>query len=262
MDWERWTYLLAALPLLIVTVPSYGAQIGTTCAPPCINPHTYCPVDGTEPLNADDDDGDQPLYGPTQCECNSGYEPFRPVEPPPTPAPLECLVACNEDQVRPLGSREPCTDCVGDDSKPNPPKTECLFRTCWDPLFYSGFANCDERKQRMPPATNGCGGDDSDCFLNIDHAGLIADFEPACDNHDRCYTTCGSSRSACDDAFGHDMYRICRDTFPWWMVHLRIICFADAELMELAVESCGSGPYKDAQVAFCRCCNWVEESEL
>lgn len=60
----------------------------------------------------------------------------------------------------------------------------------------------------------------------------------------------------CDDRFGGDMYKICKKKFPWWLVLHRLICFADAELMEWAVETCGRGPYEDAQVDFCKCCDW------
>ena len=39
-------------------------------------------------------------------------------------------------------------------------------------------------------------------------------FKPACDNHDRCYSTVGKSKRTCDDNFKADMDRICATGTP------------------------------------------------
>jgi hypothetical protein len=39
-------------------------------------------------------------------------------------------------------------------------------------------------------------------------------FTEACDAHDQCYATCGSSRDACDYVFGTQMVSVCLDALP------------------------------------------------
>lgn len=108
--------ILAAVvvPLLFV-VPVHGQGAG--CFPPCVNPHTYCPSYGG-------------IRNIPQCQCVSGYVPFVPAEPAFGPTTLECLEQCGPDQIRPVASRAPCTNCTGPDSKPNRTQTRCLTRTC------------------------------------------------------------------------------------------------------------------------------------
>eukprot|EP00759_Apiculatamorpha_spiralis_P055212 PhF_6_TR7322/c0_g1_i1/m.10979/K01047/PLA2G, SPLA2; secretory phospholipase A2 len=64
-----------------------------------------------------------------------------------------------------------------------------------------------KQKASHVPSSNGCG-----------TAGFKVDpefgFEPCCDEHDKCYDTCGSSRSHCDDVFEKCMKDHCQSLKP------------------------------------------------
>jgi RHS repeat-associated protein len=49
---------------------------------------------------------------------------------------------------------------------------------------------------------NSCGADGGARYANF---GAGYSFEQACQNHDRCYSTCGKSKNECDTAFLNDM---------------------------------------------------------
>jgi hypothetical protein len=65
-------------------------------------------------------------------------------------------------------------------------------------------------------------------------------FTPACNNHDRCYTSLGGTYSLRDDAMLSDMRSACRDSFsPWFPVELAA-CYAAAQNYYTAVKAWGA----------------------
>lgn len=65
-----------------------------------------------------------------------------------------------------------------------------------------------------------------------------ADFRPACEAHDRCYTLPGWSRSACDQQYRRDLQTACNDSrFPFG-------CRMRAGIMYWAVRAFGEKNYQ------------------
>lgn len=88
-------------------------------------------------------------------------------------------------------------------------------------------------------------------------------FRPCCDDHDRCYCTCGKTQSDCDDAFERCLLRVC-DRYldiaeftgqagtPWgeWLVNFNYqTCRGLARTYAGAVRAYGGSAYAAAQRA-------------
>lgn len=88
-------------------------------------------------------------------------------------------------------------------------------------------------------------------------------FKPCCDDHDRCYCTCGKTQPECDDAFERCLLQVC-DRYldiaeqtgqlgtPWgeWLVNLNFqTCRGLAHTYAGAVRSYGGGAFEAAQRA-------------
>ncbi|KAK7814570.1 hypothetical protein U0070_005873 [Myodes glareolus] len=58
-----------------------------------------------------------------------------------------------------------------------------------------------------PSPPNGCGSPLFGVHLNIG----IPSLTKCCNQHDRCYETCGKSKSDCDEEFQYCLSKICRD---------------------------------------------------
>jgi hypothetical protein len=74
---------------------------------------------------------------------------------------------------------------------------------------------------------------------------------PACNNHDECYQTCGSDKSACDSNLYNDIVAICRAnqlTCPLGA------CESEAVIYYAAVVALGGPAYNNDQKKFCKCC--------
>ena len=61
-------------------------------------------------------------------------------------------------------------------------------------------------------------------------------FLKACQEHDRCYATCGRTKSECDDAFKKDMLEICGIASPTcramaFVYYNGVVKFGDSELL-------------------------------
>lgn len=56
------------------------------------------------------------------------------------------------------------------------------------------------------PSVNGCGGKDG---IKVPENFLLFNIKEACNNHDRCYETCGKDRLQCDRGVLRDIYTIC-----------------------------------------------------
>ena len=110
------------------------------------------------------------------------------------------------------------------------------------------------KNQKMKPKSNGCGSGITR-FIVPDRANLFADFGPACDAHDKCYSRCGSSQAGCDSAFKTDMEAQCPS---WWLTSFRIDCLAKARIYHQAVVRFGKTAHENAQDKFCEwedCCD-------
>ena len=81
-----------------------------------------------------------------------------------------------------------------------------------------------------------------------------ASFLRACRLHDRCYDTCRSKRSECDEKFTKRMKNACKNTYPVPGTPNRVRCMRRAELYSDAVTALGSFAYNEAQSKACQCC--------
>ncbi|NDP42121.1 MAG: hypothetical protein GZ089_05285 [Aromatoleum sp.] len=102
---------------------------------------------------------------------------------------------------------------------------------CFEPPF--------EHRPRWFPNGNGCGDWDSDWYVP-DYI-----FFKACQQHDRCYDTCGASKASCDLRFLSDMLASCGGVQG---------CDAIAFLYFGAVAARGGAAFRDAQSAACKDC--------
>ena len=74
-------------------------------------------------------------------------------------------------------------------------------------------------------------------------------FGEACENHDKCYSRCRSSKADCDDRFSLDMISACSKLKG----PLAQDCLIDAVVYYAAVDRFGQAAYKNAQ-ANCKEC--------
>jgi RHS repeat-associated protein len=74
-------------------------------------------------------------------------------------------------------------------------------------------------------------------------------FRSACQEHDRCYATCGKSKRECDDVFGREMDDICRKRYPRPFIHAahRVECLAMSKTFLGAVRLFGDTPAAGSQ---------------
>jgi CXCXC repeat len=103
---------------------------------------------------------------------------------------------------------------------------------------------------------NGCGaaGDPSSQLLaKMAQMFAEANFTPACNDHDICYSTCNSVRSACDDKFRQDLIDICVSTYGGFDPRLRR-CTEMAGNVSRAVRNHGEDAYNSAQEQACILC--------
>lgn len=138
---------------------------------------------------------------------------------------------------------------------------------------------CRSSRDNFTPSINGCG---PSKFSKLIENGMIpqgfgaADFRNGgcpegqlcgCNQHDACYGTCNSSKSACDAAMHDDMRKECFKKFPVGRndncSDLNVvcerdrlgICLARARLYFRLVSGLGQGPFEDAQKEACQCCD-------
>jgi len=106
-----------------------------------------------------------------------------------------------------------------------PPSAPPTGKYCW--------LRTDNPRLGYTPATNGCSG-------SIPHP--VVDMTPACDAHDICYGTCGSSRDICDANFRQDMLGLCAANWP-----NSYDCTSIANTMYIGVRHLGNSYYEAAQ---------------
>lgn len=99
--------------------------------------------------------------------------------------------------------------------------------------------------QAVHTEVNGCG---SGPTRSITPNGFLANFEPACNEHDLCYGILGQTRESCDNRFRRNMRQRCSSTYDdWWERPSRRICYENAELYYEAVRRLGGDAYREAQ---------------
>ncbi|XDB51189.1 PREDICTED: group XIIA secretory phospholipase A2 isoform X1 [Capra hircus] len=144
-----------------------------------------------------------------------------------------------------------------------------------------------------PSPPNGCGSPLFGVHLNIG----IPSLTKCCNQHDRCYETCGKSKNDCDEAFQSCLSKICRDVqktlglaqhvqdtreinsdersvllrethclvqkvgLNSCMQRKHTACETTVELLFDSVIHLGCKPYLDSQRAACRC-RYEEKTDL
>lgn len=120
----------------------------------------------------------------------------------------------------------------------------------------NGIKECRTHEQRKDysPTVNGCGSGWNTYFVpDMDYLSLIElawiDFSKACNEHDKCYGTCGSDKGLCNDMLARDMKQAC-DKLTYRPL-ARYRCHKMADLYKMAVDSLGESPWQDAQDEAC-----------
>lgn len=120
----------------------------------------------------------------------------------------------------------------------------------------SGPDDCPGNRVPKNPATytpkrNGCGPQSGTDRVPDDF--FFWSFRSACNGHDDCYGTCGSSQSSCDSQFYDAMRAECRaSTFV--LSPTRSQCMGAASLYYSAVAGLGKEPHQEGQAEGCDCC--------
>ncbi|XP_012583188.1 PREDICTED: group XIIA secretory phospholipase A2 [Condylura cristata] len=114
------------------------------------------------------------------------------------------------------------------------------------------------RSGYKPSPPNGCGSPLFGVHLNIG----IPSLTKCCNQHDRCYETCGKSKSDCDEGFQYCLAKICRDVQKTLGLAQHVqACETTVELLFDSVIHLGCKPYLDSQRAACRC-RYEEKTDL
>ncbi|MDP0490673.1 MAG: RHS repeat-associated core domain-containing protein [Verrucomicrobiota bacterium JB023] len=104
-----------------------------------------------------------------------------------------------------------------------------------------------------PGEGNGCGAEGGISFS--DNPGR-ANFKPCCNEHDKCYATCGADKDKCDQDFRKCMRKACATVYERWNIPGRAACYIVAHSYYVAVKNGGGGAYERAQDKHCKweCC--------
>ncbi|EDL12226.1 group XIIA secretory phospholipase A2 isoform 2 [Mus musculus] len=109
-----------------------------------------------------------------------------------------------------------------------------------------------------PSPPNGCGSPLFGVHLNIG----IPSLTKCCNQHDRCYETCGKSKNDCDEEFQYCLSKICRDVQKTLGLSQNVqACETTVELLFDSVIHLGCKPYLDSQRAACWC-RYEEKTDL
>ena len=208
-----------------------------------------CCVPGEECCKAED------RYGVVGAGCcpvdtmrGNGY-PSCPCKIPCGPEGLTCCSV--KDQEVCLQSTEP-----GGGQVCCPPERRCNEKCCPD------GEECIRGECKLPrdasrargSSRRGGGGCGPEGGPQVPNGYKKASFLRACRLHDRCYDTCRSKRSECDEKFTKRMKNACKNTYPVPGTPNRVRCMRRAELYSDAVTALGSFAYNEAQSKACQCC--------
>ncbi|XP_026703876.1 group XIIA secretory phospholipase A2 isoform X2 [Athene cunicularia] len=111
-------------------------------------------------------------------------------------------------------------------------------------------------------------------FLNWDTNGVcvggfssqfdigIPSMTKCCNQHDRCYDTCGNKKNDCDEQFQSCLSKICRDVQKTLGISESVqACESTVQLLFDAVIHLGCKPYLDSQRAACMC-HYEDKTDL
>ncbi|XP_028661773.1 group XIIA secretory phospholipase A2 [Erpetoichthys calabaricus] len=109
-----------------------------------------------------------------------------------------------------------------------------------------------------PPPPNGCGSPLFGVHFDIG----IPSMTKCCNQHDRCYGTCGSQKQDCDEEFQQCLSKICRNVQRTLGLSESIqACHSAVGLLFDTVMHLGCKPYLDSQRASC-ICSYQEKLDL
>jgi Group XII secretory phospholipase A2 precursor (PLA2G12) len=111
-------------------------------------------------------------------------------------------------------------------------------------------------KRNYTPAENGCGPQKG--FDPVPDQPLnLANFNTACNGHDRGYGTCNVPKKVTDMLFLAAMVQTCQREYPstgFWGSTSLAQCVRNAEIYHRGVSELGDDPYKEGQSEGCDCC--------
>ncbi|XP_019389666.1 PREDICTED: group XIIA secretory phospholipase A2 [Crocodylus porosus] len=101
-----------------------------------------------------------------------------------------------------------------------------------------------------PSPPNGCGSPVFGVHFDIG----IPSMTKCCNQHDRCYDTCGNKKNECDEQFQYCLSKICREVQRTLGISESVqACESTVQLVFDAVIHLGCKPYLDSQRAACMC---------
>lgn len=101
-----------------------------------------------------------------------------------------------------------------------------------------------------PPPPNGCGSP----LFGVQFDIGIPSMTKCCNQHDRCYDTCGSKKHDCDEEFQFCLSKICRGVQKTLGLSQNVqACESAVGLLFDAVMHLGCKPYLDSQRSSCMC---------
>lgn len=101
-----------------------------------------------------------------------------------------------------------------------------------------------------PSPPNGCGSPVFGFHFDVG----IPSMTKCCNQHDRCYDTCGNLKNECDEQFQNCLSKICRDVQRTLGISETVkACESTVELLFDAVIHLGCKPFMESQRAACIC---------
>ena len=143
-------------------------------------------------------------------------------------------------------------DCAGETGTAWYYTIECSSQEliCRDDSCSCGIQGTASTQVKSPVA-NGCGSAGGFVTWFSKPIGEYWKLTPACDDHDRCYGGCNSSKVVCDQQFSQSMLDSCHVN---WMNAADIqACENRANILYQAVNLLGSGSFDDYQQEYCAC---------
>ncbi|XP_027532848.1 group XIIA secretory phospholipase A2 [Neopelma chrysocephalum] len=109
-----------------------------------------------------------------------------------------------------------------------------------------------------PSPPNGCGSP----LFGVQFDIGIPSMTKCCNQHDRCYDTCGNKKNDCDEQFQSCLSKICRNVQKTLGISESVqACESTVQLLFDAVIHLGCKPYLDSQRAACMC-HYEDKTDL
>lgn len=133
------------------------------------------------------------------------------------------------------------------------PDSECCTDYGVEPKYPPRYLDkCQDKTQADGVIeANGCGTRDKSVQEDFVFGKTKVSFRKACNAHDVCYGTCGSSQSKCNDKFEKALKKTCNKVKRG---AARKACNAQAATYVDAVRLFGSSAFDDSQKQSCKCC--------